>query len=124
MSNVRNVYSPDVGSVAPLGIGLALLSLSAMLAFTAASSIFLLQRRLITLSVFASLSGARYGLSAEVFLRESGPSGMTGLRVEADQVLDGVTRQVTICSRWQSPFPAFTKFLQPEICGSGAARAG
>jgi hypothetical protein len=124
MSNVRNVYSPDVGSVAPLGIGLALLSLSAILAFTAASSIFLLQRRLITLSEFASLSGARYGLSAEVFLRESGPSGMKGLRVEADQVLDGVTRQVTICSRWQSPFPGFTKFLQPEICGSGAARAG
>lgn len=114
----------DSGSIAPLGIGLAILSLSAVLTLAATSSIFLLQRRLTTLAEFAALSGVKYSMSAETFLRESGVSGLSGLRVGADTVSDGFTRQVTICSTWQAPVPAFLRLLPREICGSGAARAG
>lgn len=114
----------DSGSIAPLGIGLALLSLAAILMFASMSSIFLLQRRLTTLAEFAALSGVRYSLTAEVFLRESGVSGLSGLRVGSDTVSDGLTRQVTICSAWQAPVPTFFRLLPREICGSGAARAG
>lgn len=114
----------DSGSIAPLGIGLALLSLAAILMFASMSSIFLLQRRLTTLAEFAALTGVRYSLTAEAFLRESGVSGLSGLRVGSDTVSDGLTRQVTICSAWQAPVPTFFRLLPREICGSGAARSG
>lgn len=114
----------DSGSIAPIGIGLAILSLSAVLTLAATSSIFLMQRRLTTLAEFAALSGVRYSLSAATFLRESGVNGLSDLRVGSDTVSDGFTRQVTICSTWQAPVPAFFRLLPREICGSGAARAG
>jgi hypothetical protein len=63
-------------------------------------------------------------VSVDAFLRESGASGLSGLRVGSDTVSDGFTRQVTICSTWQAPVPVFFRLPPREICGSGAARAG
>lgn len=124
MTRVRSRNCCDSGSIAPLGIGLALLSLSTILIFTSMSSAFLLQRRLTSLAEFAALSGARYSVSAEAFLRESGANGLAGLNVVSDIVLDGVTRQVTICATWHAPLPVFPRLLPRQICGNGAARAG
>ena len=114
----------DSGSVAPLGIGLALVSLTAILLFTSASSMFLLQRRLTTLAEFAAFSGAKYSLSASDYLGESGVGRIKGLRVALDAVSDGVTREVTLCSRWQTPLQSIVQLLEFEICGRGAARSG
>lgn len=124
MSEERGEHSGEEGSVAPLGIGLALLSLSAILVLSSVSTIFLMQRRLTTLAEFAALSGARYNLPAKDFVRESNASTMAGLRVADDSNTDGVTRQVKVCATWQAPLPTFTKLLGFEICGNGAARAG
>ena len=114
----------DAGSIAPLGIGLALISLSAILVFVSASSMFLLQRRLTSLAEFAALSGARYGLPVDEFLRESKGNGLSGLRVALDDVSDGVTREVKICKTWRPPLPVLVQIVETEICGYGAARAG
>lgn len=114
----------DEGSVALLGIGLALVSLSTILVLSSVSTIFLLQRRLTTFAEFAALSGARYNLSAKDFVHESGAITVPGLRIAEDAVLDGVTRQVTVCANWQAPLPTFNQLLGFEICGNGAARAG
>lgn len=124
MSEERGGRSGDLGSIAPLGLGLALMSLSAILVLSSVSTIFLMQRRLTTLAEFAALSGARYNLSARDFVREGAASSMPGLRVADDSNTDGVTRQVTVCATWQAPLPRLTQLLGFEICGNGAARAG
>ena len=114
----------DSGSIAPLGIGLALLSLTTILIFTSVSSIFVLQRRLTALAEFTALSGARYGLSATDFIQQSGASGMTGLKIAKDAVIDGRTHEVSICAVWRPPLSGISNLLSTEICGHGAARAG
>lgn len=126
-SKVKNFHrqqSREAGSIAPLGIGLALVSLSAILVFMSVSSIFVLQRRLTTLAEFAALSGARYGLSAAAFIQESGANGMTGLRIAKDGVTDLLTHEVSICRVWNAPLLGLSNLLPTEICGHGAARAG
>lgn len=124
MIKIRSFQGAEAGSIAPLGIGFALISLSVILVFTSVSSIFILQRRLTTMAEFAALSGARYGLSASDFVIQGGAAGMTGLRVSVDRVLDGVTREVTICKNWAPPLPVAVKLEGFEICGYGAAREG
>lgn len=124
MTQVQISNGVESGSIAPLGLGLAALSLSSIMIFSSVGSIFLLQRRLTSLSEFAALSGVRYELSAEDFLQESGVSAMPGLRISSDSAVDGVTRQVTICALWKAPLPTYIKLPDVEICGTGAARAG
>jgi uncharacterized membrane protein len=124
MIEIRRLQYAEAGSIAPLGIGFALISLSVILVFTSVSSIFILQRRLTTMAEFAALSGARYGLSATDFVIQGGAAGMKGLRVSVDQVLDGVTREVAICKNWAPPLPVVVKLEGFEICGYGAAREG
>jgi len=121
---MRIAWGADAGSIAPLGLGLAALSLSSILIFSSVGSIFLLQRRLTSLSEFAALSGVRYELSAEDYLEESGLNSIPGLRISSDSAVDGVTRQVTICALWKAPLPTYIKLPDVEICGTGAARAG
>lgn len=124
MRTLRCQPSREAGSIAPLGIGLAILSLSAILVFTSVSSIFVLQRRLTTLAEFAALSSARYGLSAADFIQESGANGMTGLRVAKDDIVDRLTHEVSICSVWNPTLLTLPNLFPTEICGHGAARAG
>jgi hypothetical protein len=85
---------------------------------------FLLQRRLTSLAEFAALSGARYELSVEDFLRESKGNGLSGLTVALDAMADGLTREVKICKTWRPPVPVLVQMVATEICGYGAARAG
>jgi hypothetical protein len=117
-------FRHDSGSTAPLGIGLALISLAAILVFASASSMFLLQRRLTSLAEYAALSKARYDMPVSEFLREAGANSIYGLRVAAERVADGVTAEVTICSTWKPPLPGVMVFPPVEVCGSGAARSG
>ena len=114
----------DSGSSAPLGIGLALISLATILLLASASSLFLLQRRLTSLAEYAALSKVRYNVPVDVFLRETGGNGIKQLRVAAEKVADGLTVEVTICSMWQPSLPKFVELPKFEVCGSGAARAG
>lgn len=124
MKTLSFKQSREAGSIAPLGIGLAILSMCAILVFTSVSSLFVLQRRLTTLAEFAALSSARYGLSAADFLQESGANGMTGLRVAKDDVIDRLTHEVSICGIWNPPLLTVFELPPTEICGYGAARAG
>ncbi|CAB4632094.1 unannotated protein [freshwater metagenome] len=114
----------EAGSSAPLGIGLALISLATILVFASASSVFLLQRHLTSLAEYAALSNARYHVPAAVFIRETGGLGIKELRVAAENVVDGLTVEVTICSVWQPALPRLVELPKIEVCGRGAARAG
>lgn len=114
----------DSGSIAPLAIGLALLSLTAVLMSVSAGSMFLLERRLTSLAEFAALSRAATRMSVVEFLREAKLEGYSGLTVTKDEVVDGFTSEVRICSQWNAPLPTFLRFEGRQVCGFGAARAG
>jgi len=117
-------FRADAGSTAPLAIGLAMLSLSAILMFASASSAFLLQRRLTSLAEYAALSEARFEMPATDFLGKAGASGLQGLRVAGDEVSDGLTVEITLCSIWLPPLAGIVSMPNFEVCGRGAARAG
>ena len=124
MNKLQTAQLLEAGSIAPLGIGLGVVSLTTILVLSSVSSLFVLERRLTSMAEFAALSGVRYSLSAEEFLREGGVNVFQNLRVASDSLLDGVTREVTLCAMWKAPLPTFIKLAEVEICGAGAARAG
>lgn len=124
MSKLRTALFLEAGSIAPLGIGLGVVSLSTILVLSSVSSLFVLERRLTSMAEFAALSGARYGLSAEEFIRDGGVNVVQNLRVASDSLMDGVTREVTLCALWKAPLPTFIRLAEVDICGAGAARAG
>lgn len=112
------------GSLAPLGIGLALLSLTVVVAAASATSLFLLDRRLSTLAEFTALSVVSNGESAEDYLARSAPVGFTNLTVAADSMEDGLTEQVTLCAIWDAPIKGMIPLPSRLICESGLARNG
>ena len=112
------------GSIAPLAIGLALISLVTVLMSVSAGSVFLLQRRLTSLAEFAALSRVESGTLATDFLLETNPKGFYALTVVRDEVIDGVTSEVRLCSTWTPPLRVYFIFVSRQVCGFGAARAG
>lgn len=112
----------DRGSVAPLGIGLAALSLATILTFASAGSLFVLQRRITTLAEAAALSSASSGGSVQDFLSAAAPLPFQQLVITKEAKLDGLTVEVKLCANWQSPLRVIGVPLARQICGYGAAR--
>jgi hypothetical protein len=124
MKSQRAIIARENGTIALLGIGLALISISTVLVLVAATSMSVFQRRLTTLSEMAALSGAKYGSPAQDFVASAGKNEFQGLRVAQDLVQDGLTREVRVCALWRAPFPLPIRLPNIEICGMGSARSG
>jgi hypothetical protein len=129
----RTISSLEQGSMAPLGIGLSMLSLVTTLVILAAGSFYLSERRLTSVAESAAL----YVLSkSETLSNQSLPRyageflelhPMKGLQqvalIEASSP-DGLTARVRLCSLWR---PIFDSYMFPEvgmICSEGLARRG
>jgi hypothetical protein len=112
----------DRGSVAPLGIGLAMLSLAAVMVFVSASSLFVMQKRLTTMAEAAALSEVSNGTSVSEYLLGAGVTGFHDLKIAKESQADGVTVEVTLCASWQSPIRVLNLLRMQVICSSGAAR--
>ncbi|CAB4624435.1 unannotated protein [freshwater metagenome] len=121
------------GSLALLGIGLALVSLTAILAILSAGSLYLTDRRLTgaaeatALSVVAEANG---NLSqplepmASRFLSQLPLRGLREVTLVDTSVDDERTVRVKLCSRW---FPIFENYIFSEngkVCSEGLARLG
>jgi hypothetical protein len=124
MRSTETALSAERGSIAPLAIGLDMLSLATILVASSASSLFLLERRLTSLAEFAALSSAESGMTAGQFVEGASPKGFMSLVVARDDVVDGVTSEVILCAKWIAPLPSFIKLGIRDVCGHGAARAG
>jgi hypothetical protein len=112
----------DDGSTAPLAIGLALLSLAVILTTVVASSLFLFQKRLLTLAEATALFTASTGEPAQVFLSQV-KGNKTGLvAVVKDQMIDGRTAEVRLCSEWVSPFAVIGLPLRQIVCAGAQSR--
>ena len=114
----------EAGSIAPLAIGLGLVSLATILATSCATSFFLLERRLTTLAEFSALAGVEQGMTVVDFVNEGQPAGFRSLVVESDELTDGVTREVVICATWIPPVSGLIQLPSRQLCAKGEARAG
>ena len=123
----------EQGSMAPLGIGLSLLSLMATLVILAAGSIYLSERRLTSVAE----SSALYALGrSDVISNQSLPKyageflemhPLKGLKqvslIEASS-RDGFTVRVRLCSLWRPIFDVYIFSDVGMICSEGLARRG
>ena len=123
----------EQGSLAPLGIGLALLSLATILVVVASGSLYLTERRLTGVAestALAVLETADGDLSQNLFPVASGYLGQLPLHgldqvsvVEASSA-DLKTVRIRLCSVWR---PIFENYMFSEIgrvCSEGLARRG
>ncbi|WP_296631374.1 hypothetical protein [Rhodoluna sp.] len=116
-----NLFSNERGSVAPLAVGLALISLATVIAVSMASTLFVFQKRLTNLAESAALAAAS-GESAQAFVSEIQPTGFVGLQVEETLATDEKTVQVRVCATWQSPIQILKVFKTTQICSHASAR--
>ena len=132
-SQVLDSDSNESGSLAPLGIGLAMLSLTLVLAILAAGSLYLTERRLTTVAestAIAVLIDARGNLAqplAPIASRWLAAQPLRGLvPVELVEVISKDQRSVRVrlCS---SSRPIFGNYMFSEIgrvCSEALARRG
>ena len=125
--------SKECGSLAPLGIGLATLSLTLVLAILASVSLYLTERRLTTVAestAIAVLMDAKGNLAqplAPMASRWLGTHPLRGLHeVELVEVssIDQRSVRVRLCSRSR---PIFENYMFSEIgrvCSEAMARRG
>jgi hypothetical protein len=121
------------GSLAPLGIGLAMLSLTTVLAILASGSLYLTERRLTTVAesiAIAVLVEAKGNLSqslrplARSWLEEQPLRGLYQVELIEASSVDQKTVRVRLCS---SSRPIFANYMFSEIgrvCSEALARRG
>jgi hypothetical protein len=132
-TRVSAFRSGEQGSLAPLGIGLALLSLSTVLAVIASGSLYLTERRLTGVAESTALSvliEAKGNLSqnlssiARIHLSQHPLRGLQQVSLVEASSSDLKTVKIRLCSVWQ---PIFETYIFSEIgmvCSEGLARRG
>jgi hypothetical protein len=129
----RESRSDEQGSMAPLGIGLSLLSLMTTLVILAAGSVYLSERRLTSVAestalyvlsqsdVLASQSLPRF---AGEFLELHPLNGLHQVSLIEASSQDGLTVRVRLCSLWRPIFEVYIFSEVGMICSEGLARRG
>jgi hypothetical protein len=109
----------EAGSMAPLMVGLAAISLSVILIISELGSAFVFQRRLVSVAEAKALSAII-----------DGPAIVSEVQLATESISspDGQTVEVRVCATWQPPF-RFGKLLEfanrnQLICASGLSRLG
>lgn len=132
-TRVKDIRSGEQGSLAPLGIGLATLSLATVVAVVAAGSLYLTERRLTGVAESTALSvliEAEGNLDQNLSLfavRYLGATPLRGLNqvslVEAASV-DQKTVRIRLCSVWRPIFENYMFSEMGRVCSEGLARRG
>lgn len=124
MTSCAGALDGERGSIAPLGIGLCLLSVATILGFGAAGSLYVHQQRLNTVAENVALSMASGSESAEAFLRRwPVQTELKGLIVVRAEVIDGKTAEVRLCSEWVNPVQVLSFPNVAKVCAEAKARA-
>ena len=132
-TQVRDSDSNERGSLAPLGIGLAMISLALVLAILSAGSLYLTERRLTTAAestAIAVLIDARGNLAqpllpiASRWLATQALRGLHQVQLMEVSSVDQRSVRVRLCS---SSRPIFENYMFSEIgkvCSEALARRG
>lgn len=114
------------GSIAPLAIGLLLMSLATVGVVVSASSLFIEHRRLQTLAESAAVAGASRSMAVSDFLANipvKYANSFSNLRVSKEQRLDGATVEVQLCADWLNPVATAFTSSKDSVCAEAKARA-
>lgn len=114
------------GSIAPLAIGLLLMSLATVGVVVSASSLFIEHRRLQTLAESAAVAGASRSMAVSEFLANipvKYANSFSNLRVSKEQRLDGATVEVQLCADWLNPVVIAFTSSKDIVCAEAKARA-
>lgn len=133
LTRVRDYSDSEQGSMAPLGIGLAMVSLTTVLVILASGSLYLTERRLTGVAestALSVLSQSGQDLDQNLYSIAKNHLGELPLRglhqvalMEASSA-DRKTVRIRLCSLWQ---PIFENYIFSEIgrvCSEGLARRG
>lgn len=123
----------DDGSLAPLGIGLALISLSAVLGVLAAGSLYLTERRLTTvaestalwvLAETGPLLPSDLSKPATFYLSNRQLPGLNQVQLVEASSKDSKTVMIRLCSVWQPIFQNYMFSETGRVCSEAFARRG
>jgi hypothetical protein len=116
--------SNESGSMAPLGIGLFALSLTFALAISAASSLFVFQKRLTNYAEMAAIYVLSQDAAVSDFQLRVGNQNFLKLDLSQQILDDGVTVKITACAKWISPVTTYVSIPATRICSNASSRAG
>lgn len=122
MSKLWN--SNESGSMAPLGIGLFALSLAFVLMISAASSLFVFQKRLTNYAEMAAIYVLNQDAAVSDFPIRVGNQNFLDLQLVQQILEDGVTVKVTACAKWTAAVLTFGSLPATRICSNASSRAG
>lgn len=134
---MQRAYKPfrscELGSMAPLGIGLTFLSLMTTLVVLSAGSLYLSDRRLTSIAESSALYALANsdGLSdknlsqyVEEFLELHPLKGLHNVSLIDASSSDGFTVRVRLCSLWRPVVAVYIFSEVGMICSEGLARRG
>lgn len=125
--------SSEQGSLAPLGIGLAMISLAAVIAIVASGSLYLTERRLTGVAESTALSvlmESGENLNQNLFsvasrhLSEIPLKGLNQVTLVEASSADFRTVRIRLCSVWQPIFENYIFSEMGRVCSEGLARRG
>ena len=129
----RDFRYSERGSMAPLGIGLSLLSLMTTLVILASGSLYLSERRLTSVAESTALyalaksdliSNQSLPRYAGEFLEMHPLKGLQQVSLIEASSRDGYTVRVRLCSIWRPLFDNYIFSDVGRICSEGFARRG
>lgn len=122
------IFGNEEGSIAPLGIGLVIITAGLALTIICGASLFIFQKRLTNLAESAALFAGSHiqsvGSSAETFLSEVGTLNFENLSIRNDLLPDNKTVEAHACATWRPPIAAVDKISSLEVCSHAAVRSG
>ena len=116
--------SNDSGSMAPLGIGLFALSLAFVLAISAASSLFVFQKRLTNYAEMAAIYVVSKDATVSEFQIRAGSENFVDLELVQQILDDGITVRISACARWITPVASYVSLPARQICSNASSREG
>jgi hypothetical protein len=132
-TQARDSDNTEQGSLAPLGIGIAMLSLTAVLSVLASGSLYLTERRLTTVAestAIAVLIDAKGNLAqalgpfARSWLEQQPLRGLYQVELVDVSSVDQRTVRVRLCSSSKAPFVNYMFSEIGRVCSEALARRG
>jgi hypothetical protein len=123
----------EQGSLAPLGIGLAMVSLGTVLAIVASGSLYLTERRLTGVAESAALSvlleadgklSQDLSVLANRYLEKLPLRGLHQVTLIEASSSELKTVRVRLCSLWRPIFENYMFSEMGKVCSEGLARRG
>lgn len=133
LTQARDSEDGEVGSLAPLGVGMATLSLAIVLAVLSSASLYLTERRLTSVAEATAISvliDARGNLSQQLstfaseWLQLQPLAGLDGVQLIEVVSVDQRTVRVRLCSNSKPVFENYMFSEMGRVCSEALARRG